>query len=81
MVHPEKCFVGSTKISIDPYLNKNFCWANQIFVDPTKHFSGRTLPVITTTRNECMTLFGGSPVYVSMNYIVPQSTLKNNTLI
>ena len=35
-----KNFVESTKISIDPYLNKKLCCANQIFVDSTKHFSG-----------------------------------------
>ena len=32
--------VNSNKISIDPYLNEIFCWANQIFVDSTKKFSG-----------------------------------------
>ena len=32
--------VNSNKISIDPYLIKKLCWANQIFVDSTKHFSG-----------------------------------------
>ena len=32
--------VNSNKISIDPYLNENFCWVNQIFVVSTKHFSG-----------------------------------------
>ena len=31
-IHPEKCFVESTKISIDPYLNEKLCQANQIFV-------------------------------------------------
>ena len=32
--------VDSNKISIGPYLNENLCWANQIFIDSTKHFSG-----------------------------------------
>ena len=27
------------KISIDSFLNGNFCWAKQMFVDLTKHFS------------------------------------------
>ena len=39
-VHPEKCFVESTKVSIDPYLNEKLCWADQIFVDSTEDFSG-----------------------------------------
>ena len=25
VIHPEKCFVESTKISIDPYLNEKIC--------------------------------------------------------
>ena len=25
IAHPEKCFVESTKISIDPYLNEKLC--------------------------------------------------------
>ena len=32
--------VDSNKISIGPYLNEKLGWANQIFVDSTKHFSG-----------------------------------------
>ena len=36
-------FVNSSNISIDPYLNEKFCWANQIYVDSTKHFSGCTV--------------------------------------
>ena len=36
--------VNSNKISIGPYLNEKLCWANQIFVDSTKHFSGCNQP-------------------------------------
>ena len=32
--------VNLNKISIGPYLNKKLCWANQIFVDSKKYFSG-----------------------------------------
>ena len=32
--------VDSNEISIGPYLNEKLCWANQIFVDSTTHFSG-----------------------------------------
>ena len=32
--------VNSNKIFTGPYLNEKRCWANQIFVDSTKHFSG-----------------------------------------
>ena len=31
--------VNSNKISIDPRLNWNFCFTNQIFVDSKKNFS------------------------------------------
>ena len=33
---------NSNEISIGPHLNEKLCWANQIFVDSTKQFSGCT---------------------------------------
>ena len=46
--------VNSNKISISPYLNEKFCWANQIFVDSTNLFSG-------------CTYFGGVNFYIPVN--------------
>ena len=50
-IHPEKCFVESTKILLN---QQKFGWPNkvfrfkyesmEIFVDSTKHFSGCTVP-------------------------------------
>ena len=49
----QKFFVGlnnifllnSNKISFGSYLKEKLCWANQIFVDSTIHFSGCSLPI------------------------------------